>query len=86
MENGLELRESRKALEKADQSPERPSVSESDDEVRDSSFLSNSDLYDADSGDEDSKLGCPREKLTRFLKYDFAEFLKISQSKAVLAY
>ena len=68
VENGLELRESRKALEKADQSPERPSVSESDDEVRDSSFLSNSDLYDADSGDEDSKLGCPREKLITYLK------------------
>ena len=66
VENGLELRESRKALEKADQSPERPSVSESDDEVKDSSFLSNSDLYDADSGDEESKLGCQRENLIFF--------------------
>ena len=47
VENGLELRGTRKALEKADMSEEEQSDEEK--MVQDSSFLSNSDLFDADS-------------------------------------
>ena len=48
VENGLELRGTRKALEKADMSDDEHSDEEK--MVQDSSFLSNSDLFDADSG------------------------------------
>jgi len=59
VENGLELRGTRKALEKADMSEEEQSDEEK--MVQDSSFLSNSDLFDADSGDESQP---PRRKVS----------------------
>jgi len=53
VENGLELRGTRRALEKQDNAESDSEQEHENEQVQDASFLSNSDLFDADSGDEE---------------------------------